>query len=90
MIFAASGQTRKEPDIKRILKNEDLIVHFQQVVYMTRKVVCGMEGLIRGFEGGTVVSPKALFDAAIKKGLTLQLDRLWKRKCSTATRSKNL
>ena len=80
MIFAASGQTRKEPDIKRILKNEDLTAHFLQVVYMTRKVVCGMEGLIRGFEGETTVSPKALFETAMKKGLTLELDRLCREK----------
>ena len=80
MWFAASGQTKKDPNIKRILQNEDLTAHFQQVVYMTRKVVCGMEGLIRGFEGGATVSPKALFDAALKKGLTLELDRLCREK----------
>ncbi len=80
MGFAASGQTKREPDIKKILHNGDLTAHFQQVVYMTRKVVCGMEGLIRGFEGGVSVSPKALFDAALNKGLTLELDRLCREK----------
>ncbi len=80
MGFAALGQTKKLPDIKRILQNKDLTAHFQQVVYMTRKVVCGMEGLIRGFEGGAVIPPKALFEAALKKGLTLELDRLCREK----------
>lgn len=80
MRFAASGQTKRDPNIKRILMNKDLTAHFQQVVSVTRKVVCGMEGLIRGFEGGSTVSPKALFDAAQKKGLTLELDRLCREK----------
>lgn len=76
----ACGQTIKQPDIKKILRNKALTAHFQQVVYVTRKVVCGMEGLIRGTEAGVTVSPKALFDAAQKKGLTLELDRLCREK----------
>ncbi len=77
---AAYGKTAAQPDIKRILKNKDLTAYFQQVVYVTRKMVCGMEGLIRGTEAGKLVSPKALFDAAQKKGLTLELDRLCREK----------
>ncbi len=77
---AACGQAIKQPDIKKILRNKALTAHFQQVVYVTRKVVCGMEGLIRGTEAGATVSPKALFDAAHKKGLTLELDRLCREK----------
>lgn len=76
----ACGQTIKQPDIKKILRNKALTAHFQQVVYVTRKVVCGMEGLIRGTEAGVTVSPKTLFDAAQKKGLTLELDRLCREK----------
>lgn len=77
---AAHGKTKKQPNIKKILTDKDLIAHFQQVVYVTRKMVCGMEGLIRGIEAGKPVSPKALFDAAQKKGLTLELDRLCREK----------
>jgi EAL domain-containing protein (putative c-di-GMP-specific phosphodiesterase class I) len=80
MRLAAFGQTKKQPDIKRILRNKDLTAHFQQVVYVTRKTVCGMEGLIRGMEDGMPVSPKALFDTAQKKGLTLELDRMCREK----------
>jgi len=80
MRFAAFGQAKKEPDIRRILHDKDLTAHFQQVVYMTRQTVCGLEGLIRGFEGGAVIPPKALFDAAAKKGLTMEFDRLCREK----------
>lgn len=71
---------QKKPDIKRILRNKDLTAVFQQVVYVTRKKVCGLEGLIRGVDAGRVVSPYALFSAAQKKGLTLELDRLCREK----------
>lgn len=54
--------------------------NFQQVVCVTRKKVCGLEGLIRGVDAGRVVSPYALFWAAQKKGLTLELDRLCRDK----------
>ncbi len=74
------GKTKKQPDIRRILKNKDLTAYFQQVIYVTRKAVCGMEGLIRGTEDGMTVSPKVLFEAAQKKGLTLELDRLCREK----------
>jgi len=74
------GRTKKQPDIKRILRKKDLTAYFQQVIYMARQEVCGMEGLIRGNEDGMTVSPKALFEAAQKKGMTLELDRLCREK----------
>ncbi len=60
-------------DIRKIMQQELLEAHFQQVVSMTRQSVCGMEGLIRCKQAP--VPPNALFEAAEAEGLTVQLDR---------------
>lgn len=60
-------------DIKRIMQQEQLEAHFQQVVSMTRQTVCGMEGLIRCRQAP--IPPHALFEAAEAEGLRVQLDR---------------
>ena len=60
-------------DIRKIMQQDLLEAHFQQVVSMTRKSVCGMEGLIRCKLAP--VPPNALFEAAETEGVTVQLDR---------------
>lgn len=69
-----SQQQAYRLDIQKIIHQELLEAHFQQVVSMTRQSVCGMEGLIRSKQ--TPVPPGALFEAAEAEGLTVQLDRL--------------
>ncbi|MDR3585772.1 MAG: EAL domain-containing protein [Desulfosporosinus sp.] len=69
-------------DIKDIIRNKKLIVHFQPVVSVSRKMVSGLEGLIRGINTATnqIISPITLFEVAHKEGLTLELDRVCRDK----------
>ena len=80
MVFAANGHTSNKLDIKKILEKNSVAAHFQQVVYITRKSVCGLEGLIRGTDGESMISPCALFEAARQENLVLELDRLCREK----------
>lgn len=66
------------PDIREIIDNRQLVAHFQQIVSVSRKTVNGIEGLIRGVEpsSGRIIPPVALFQAAQKAGVTLELDRV--------------
>lgn len=69
-------------DIYDIIKNKDIVAYFQPIVYMSRKKVCGLEGLIRGIntKTGQLISPLDLFEIANNKGLTLELDRVCREK----------
>lgn len=69
-------------DISDIIENKKIKVHFQPIVYTSRKTVCGLEGLVRGINTDTnqLISPIALFEAANDKGLTLELDRICRDK----------
>ena len=65
-------------DIQDIIRNRRLTVNFQAIISLSRKNVIGLEGLIRGINKATnqAILPVALFDAAQKEGLTLELDRV--------------
>jgi diguanylate cyclase (GGDEF)-like protein len=65
------------PDIRDIIKNRNLVANFQQIVSVSRKLVIGVEGLIRGIDVQTneIIPPLKLFDAAQRENLTLELDR---------------
>ncbi len=65
------------PDINDIVMQKKLKVHFQPVVSVSRKMVIGLEGLIRGVDSSksTLIPPQTLFEAARKDGSTLVLDR---------------
>lgn len=69
-------------DISDIIENKKIKVHFQPIVYTSRKTVCGLEGLVRGINTDTnqLISPISLFEAANDKGLTLELDRICRDK----------
>lgn len=69
-------------NIREIITNESLRVCFQPIVSVSRKMVSGIEGLIRGIDENTKkdISPLALFDAAHNEGLPLELDRLCREK----------
>ncbi len=64
-------------DIAQIVKKKKLVAHFQPVISITQKNVCGLEGLIRGInvDTGEIIPPLTLFDAAEKEGLQIELDR---------------
>ena len=69
-------------DINDIIRNKKLTVHFQPIVSVSRKMVSGLEGLIRGINTATnqLISPITLFDAAHNEGVTLELDRVCRDK----------
>lgn len=69
-------------NIYEIIENKLIEVHFQPIVHMSRKKVCGLEGLIRGINSNTgeLISPLDLFDIASTEGLTLELDRICREK----------
>lgn len=69
-------------DISDIIENKKIKVHFQPIVYTSRKTVCGLEGLVRGINTDTnqLISPISLFEAANDKGLTIELDRICRDK----------
>jgi EAL domain-containing protein (putative c-di-GMP-specific phosphodiesterase class I) len=64
-------------DIKDIVKNRKLIAHCQQIVSISRKMVIGIEGLIRGINSGSAdyIQPKSLFAAARVENVAVELDR---------------
>lgn len=69
-------------NIYEIIKNKFLEVNFQPIVHMSRKNICGLEGLIRGINPNTgeLISPLNLFEIANNEGLTLELDRVCRDK----------
>lgn len=64
-------------DINDIIMKRSLVANFQQIVSVSRKMVIGFEGLIRGVDTvtGEIVAPLKLFEAARKENQTLELDR---------------
>ena len=66
------------PNIQDIIQNRKLIACYQQIVSVSRKMVVGVEGLIRGMDTYTneLIVPKILFDTAKEEKLSLELDRV--------------
>jgi EAL domain-containing protein (putative c-di-GMP-specific phosphodiesterase class I) len=69
-------------DLQEIVSKESLEAHFQPIVSLRKKTISGYEGLIRGLHpaSGETISPQALFHQAAELGLTLELDRLCRKK----------
>ncbi|MHB8126719.1 MAG: EAL domain-containing protein [Desulfitobacteriaceae bacterium] len=69
-------------NIDDIIKNKKITVHFQPIVSVTRKTVCGLEGLVRSINTDTnqIISPMTLFNAAQNEGVTVELDRVCREK----------
>lgn len=82
------NKNREISNIREIITNKRVIVHFQPVVSVSRKMVIGVEGLIRGINTGTneIISPAVLFNAACDEGLTLELDRICREEVIKAFR----
>jgi EAL domain-containing protein (putative c-di-GMP-specific phosphodiesterase class I) len=63
--------------IEQILKNENLIVHFQPIISLSGRTLFGFESLIRGINhDGSIIAPVKLFEMARNRGVTLELDKL--------------
>ena len=71
-----------ELELKAILEKELVEVHFQPIFSVREKKVVGFEGLSRGVhpESGRLINPLALLKTAKEAGLTLELDRLFRKK----------
>ncbi len=67
--------------IQSIIKNKKVEIFFQPIVSINRQKIFGVEALIRGIcENGEYISPYTLFTEAKKDGLTLELDKLARKK----------
>lgn len=69
-------------DIRDIIENKRLVAYFQPVVSVSRKMISGVEGLIRGRKTGSseLIPPNRIFEAAQREGLSLELDRACREK----------
>lgn len=71
-----------ELELKAILEKELVEVHFQPIFSVREKKVVGFEGLSRGIhpQSGKLINPLAMLKTAKEAGLTLELDRLFRKK----------
>ncbi len=63
--------------IREIVSEKRLTAYFQPVVSVSRKMICGFEGLVRGINILTneLIPPMDLFNNAQEEGLVIELDR---------------
>jgi len=72
-------------NIRHIIDNESMVVHFHPIVSLKERDIVGIEALRRGVDpSGALVSPLELFDQAERNELSLELDRLCRRKALEA------
>jgi len=78
-LFAVDINT---PNIKNIIEQEHIITHFQPILSVKKRSVIGYEALSRGIDPytNTITPPDILFDSAANQQLTLELDRLCRKK----------
>lgn len=75
--------------ISDMINDGNLIAQFQPIISMSRKAVCGVEGLTRYSNKTTkqLLYPSAMFDAASAEGLILELDRMCRERVFEAYHS---
>ncbi|HCL58060.1 MAG TPA: hypothetical protein DHW82_13780 [Spirochaetia bacterium] len=68
--------------LDEILRNELIEAHFQPIISIKRKSVCGLEGLCRGqsVTEKKLIPPFALFERALIEDRVLELDRLCRKR----------
>ncbi|HXL72482.1 MAG TPA: EAL domain-containing protein, partial [bacterium] len=68
--------------IQEVIKGEFLTALYQPIISLKRKALIGFEGLSRGIdsESQSFLPPLALFSEASHEGLTLELDRLCRKR----------
>jgi diguanylate cyclase (GGDEF)-like protein len=71
------------------MQTDNLFPLFQPIVSVSRKLVCGVEGLIRGTDPatGAVISPRTCFRPRRTAAFTLELDRMCRKKILESFRS---
>jgi len=64
-------------EVRNIIENQSLVAYFQQIISVSRKMVIGIEGLIRGVDtySDKLITARELFDEANREGVTLDFDR---------------
>jgi len=67
----------KTINVNDMIDKRKLVAHFQPIVSIAKKNICGLEGLIRGIDIDTeeIISPLLLFSAAKHQGVEIELDR---------------
>ncbi|MHB8157969.1 MAG: EAL domain-containing protein [Desulfocucumaceae bacterium] len=66
--------------IKELIESESIKIVFQPIVSIKRKSIIAMEALCRGIWDNEIIMPGTLFSQAASAGLTVELDRLCRRK----------
>ncbi|KJS15277.1 MAG: hypothetical protein VR69_14290 [Peptococcaceae bacterium BRH_c4b] len=68
--------------IYSVIKDENIIVHFQPLISVKKRKVIGLEALCRGIDAdsGEMIPPGMLFDDARREGMIIELDRLCRKK----------
>ena len=79
-------EKKKNINIREIMEIGNLAVCFQPIVSVSRKLVIGVEGLIRGVNAisNEYIAPDVLFSAAASENLTLEFDRFCREKVISA------
>jgi len=74
---ATQNVVPEHAEIREVIENQRLVAYFQQIVSVSRKMVIGIEGLIRGVNAQSedLIPPRKLFDMANGEGTTMELDR---------------
>ena len=73
-------------EVRQVIREEAIVVHFQPVVDLETLDVIGYEALSRGPAGSGLESPAVLFAHSREAGLSAELDRLCRRVALAALR----
>jgi len=79
---ALDKKSAEQTDVRDIIENQCLVAYFQQIISVSRKMVIGIEGLIRGVNSkiNELIPAKELFDEANIEGVSLEFDRVCRSK----------
>jgi len=69
-------------DIKDVIREESIVIYFQPIISLKLKKAVGVEALCRGINPTTreIIPPVELFSEARRAGMTLELDRLCRKR----------
>ncbi|HPP95477.1 MAG TPA: EAL domain-containing protein [Spirochaetota bacterium] len=73
--------------LKGIIANEKVVTHFQPIVSVKKKQIVGFEALNRGVRECGLIAPDILMVYAKGLGLSLELDRLFRKKALESFKS---
>jgi EAL domain-containing protein (putative c-di-GMP-specific phosphodiesterase class I)/CheY-like chemotaxis protein len=67
-------------EIKRIIREELIVPHFQPIFYLQSRALLGVEALTRPAVDSEFANPEILFDAAFRVGMLFDLEKLAHKK----------